>query len=192
MEGSWHLYRIGRRWSGGPSHEIRAILRTEAWVAVGYRLGILELIPTDQEQSVVGHLGPDLLGPDWDLEEALARVGSRPEVSIAEALLDQRNLAGIGNLYKNEALFVSGINPWMQVAEVDARRVILTARKMLSLNADHLVQATTGNTTRGFQHWVFGRAGQACRRCGTTIQSAEQGEAGVQRVTYWCPHCQPG
>lgn len=191
MEGAWHLYRQGSRWRG-PWHEIRAVLETGTWVAVGYRLGIVELIPTSEEHRVVGHLGPDLLGADWDLEEALLRLRKNPDISIAEALLDQRNLAGIGNLYKNEALFVSGINPWTKVSELeDLRKLITRARRMLKLNTVHWVQATTGNATRGQQHWVFVRAGQPCRRCGTPIEAAEQGPARETRLTYWCPVCQP-
>jgi endonuclease-8 len=192
MEGAWHLYRPGRRWAGGPWHEIRAVLKTGTWVAVGYRLGIVELIPTAEEHRVVGHLGPDLLGADWDLEEALSRLRKDPDISIAEALLDQRNLAGIGNLYKNEALFVSGINPWTKVSELeDLPKLIDKARRMLKLNTVHWAQATTGNASRGQQHWVFERAGRPCRRCGTRVEAAEQGPAGAARLTYWCPVCQP-
>ncbi len=193
MEGAWHLYRQGSRWGGGPWHEIRAVLETGTWAAVGYRLGIVELIPTAQEERVVGHLGPDLLGADWDLEEALARLRRRnPDISIGEALLDQRNLAGIGNLYKNEVLFVSGINPWTKVSELeDLPKLITKARRMLTLNTVHWVQATTGKANRGQQHWVFERAGRPCRRCGSPIEAAEQGWAGAARLTYWCPVCQP-
>jgi endonuclease VIII len=193
MEGAWHLYRQGRRWSGGPLHEIRAVLETETWVAVGYRLGIVELISTAKEKSALGHLGPDLLGGDWNLDEALSRLRRNPDSSIGEALVDQRNLAGIGNLYKNEALFVSGINPWTPVSELDGLpKLVTTARKMLSINKDRWVQATTGSATRGQQHWVFERAGRPCRRCGTRIEVAEQGPTGFERLTYWCPNCQPG
>ena len=192
MEGKWELYRSGHRWTGGPSYDVRAVLETSDWAAVGYRLGIVELIPTAQEEEVVGHLGPDLLGPDWDLDEALSRIRARPDRAIAEALLDQRNLAGIGNLYKNEVLFVTGVNPWAPVQEVGAlSRLVETARKMLELNTAHWTQTTTGNTAKGSRHWVFERAGRVCRRCGSRIESAEQGEPGVERLTYWCPHCQP-
>jgi endonuclease-8 len=192
MEGAWHIYGTGRRWGGGPWHEIRAILQNRTWTAVGYRLGIVELVPTAQEDRIVGHLGPDLLGPDWELEEAVSRIRRNPQISIGEALIDQRHLAGIGNLYKNEVLFVSGINPWTEVANLrDLTGLITRARRMLTLNTAHWVQATTGNTSRGQQHWVFERAGRPCRRCGTPIRVGEQGLPGVARLTYWCPTCQP-
>jgi endonuclease-8 len=192
MEGAWHIYRQGRRWNSGPWHEIRAVLENESWVTVGYRLGIVELIPTDQEDTVVGHLGPDLLGPDWDLDKALSRLRRNADLAIGEALLDQQNLAGIGNLYKNEALFVSGVNPWTTVSDVDdLPKLVTKARRMLSLNKDHWVQATTGVTSKGREHWVFEREGQPCRRCGTAIQMDQQGPPGGARLTYWCPKCQP-
>ncbi len=191
MEGRWELYRPASPWSGGPAHEVRAVLRTEAWVAVGFRLGILELIPTEREDEVVGHLGPDLLGSDWDLEEAIRRIEAAPARPVAEALLDQRNLAGIGNLYKNEVLFVTGVDPWMPVRDIPSlSRIVETARKMLELNKGHWSQTTTGNTRKGQRHWVFERAGHPCRRCGAPIESAEQGEPGLERLTYWCPNCQ--
>lgn len=193
MEGSWHLYRPGTRWGGGPAHEIRAVLRTERWIAVGYRLGVVELFPTGQEQAALGHLGPDLLGPDWDMEQALARLLSDPRRPVAEALLDQRNLAGIGNLYKNETLFLKGIHPWDPVGEVkDLAAVVHLARRLLELNTQHWSQTTTGNTFKGGRHHVFERSGLPCRRCGIPVRSAYQGIAGEERITYWCPGCQPG
>ncbi len=111
MEGAWRTYPTGRRWSGGPDHEIRAVLGTAATDAVGYRLPVVELLPTADEDDVVGHLGPDLLGPDWDADEALRRLRAQPETSIGEALLDQRNLAGLGTLYRSELLFLQGLHP---------------------------------------------------------------------------------
>jgi endonuclease VIII len=192
MEGSWHLYRPGSRWRGGPAHEIRLVLKVEDWSAVGYRLGIVELLPTDDEHLAVGHLGPDVLGPDWDLEEAVRRISSRPERCIADALLDQTNIAGIGNIYKNETLFLRGVHPWTPVAEVtDLPGVVLLAQKLLRVNAEHWSQTTTGDTTGGRTAWVFSRGGQPCRRCGERIRSGELGRPGEERFTYWCPNCQP-
>lgn len=192
MDGTWRLFRPGAPWSGGPSHEIRVVLQNSRWSAVGYRLPVVELIPTAEEDRVVGHLGPDLLGPDWDSDEAVRRLTSRPQLAIAEALLDQRNLAGIGNLYKNETLFLKGLNPWMSVGLVkDLASVVDLARRMLRLNTAHWEQATTGNTAKGERHWVFERAGMPCRRCGTPIRRAMQGDPAVERITYWCPVCQP-
>src|SRR4051812_47330848 len=111
MDGSWHLYRPGSRRRGGPEFQIRAILHTAEWDAVGYRLPVVEIVPTAEEHTVVGHLGPDLLGPDWDPDEAVRRIAAQPDRTIGEALLDQRNLAGIGTLYRAETLFLSGIHP---------------------------------------------------------------------------------
>lgn len=192
MEGAWHLYKPASRWRGGPAHEIRLVLKVEDWTAVGYRLGIVELLPTDREHQAVGHLGPDLLGPDWDLEEALARLRSKPERSIADALLDQTNLAGIGNIYKNETLFVARVNPWTKVGDVpDLADVVETAQRLLSSGKEHQTTTTTGTTARGRTAWVFSRGGQPCRRCGHRIRSGLLGPPGEERFTYWCPECQP-
>ena len=192
MEGTWHLYRPETRWRGGPAHEVRAVLRNARWTAVGYRLAIVELLPTAQEDRVVGHLGPDLLGPDWDLQEALRRLSADPQLAIGEALLDQTNLAGIGNIYKNETLFLKGLNPWTPVGQVkDLAGVVGLAQKLLQLNTEHWSQSTTGNTAPSERRWVFSRAGRPCRRCGSRVQTAMQGDPAVERFTYWCPNCQP-
>ncbi|MEX0791197.1 MAG: hypothetical protein WD178_10520, partial [Actinomycetota bacterium] len=157
-----------------------------------YRLAIVELLPTSEEHRAVGHLGPDLLGPDWDLEEALARINAQPELAIGEALLDQRKLAGIGNIYKNETLFLKGLHPWTPVNQVkDLAGVVTLAQKLLKLNCEHWSQSTTGNTAPGRRRWVISRGGQPCRRCGTPIATGMQGDPLVERFTYWCPHCQP-
>ena len=125
MDGTWRIFAAGRRWSGGPDFEIRAVLATKDHVVVGYRLPVIELRPTADEGSVVGHLGPDLLGPDWDPEEAVRRIAAVPERAIGEALLDQRNLAGIGTFYRAELLFLQGIHPRTPVGKVgNLRRVV--------------------------------------------------------------------
>jgi endonuclease-8 len=192
MEGSWHLYKPGTRWRR-PAHEARVVLRTEDWTAVGFALGVTEVLARDAEDTVVGHLGPDLLGPDWDEAEALRRLLADPDRrEIGEALLDQRCLAGIGNLYKAEALFVSGVNPYLDVSEVpDLRKLVRLARRMLMANRERTLQATTGVARRGQEHYVYGRAGRPCRRCGTRIETGSQGPALQERVTFWCPSCQP-
>jgi endonuclease VIII len=107
MDGTWHLYRPGDRWRGGPQWQVRVLLETAAWQAVGYRLPVVELLPRDREDDAVGHLGPDILGPDWDPAEAVRRLAAQPDREVGDALLDQRNLAGIGNLYKAESLFLA-------------------------------------------------------------------------------------
>ncbi|HVF12737.1 MAG TPA: DNA-formamidopyrimidine glycosylase family protein, partial [Actinomycetota bacterium] len=191
MEGSWHVYRHGQKWRGGPTHEVRAILENEDWVIVGYRLPVLEVIETRDEANVVGHLGPDILSPHWDEQEALRRILSQPDRSVAEALLDQRNVAGIGNLYKNESLFLAGADPWGPSSKLDVLKILRIAHRLMSANVDHWSQTTTGNTRPGFRHWVFERKGQPCRRCGSSIQAAEQGTAPVARLTYRCRWCQP-
>jgi endonuclease-8 len=191
MDGSWHLFRPGQRWRG-PAHEIRAVLANAAWEAVGYRLHDVELVPTSAEDRLVGHLGPDLLGPDWDPAEATRRLAADPAREIGRALLDQRVLAGIGNVYKAEALFVRGISPFTPVgAAGDLTKLVQTAHRLLSANREHPEQSTTGSLRRGEQHWVYLRAGQPCRRCGTPVRTADQGDPPHQRPTWWCPHCQP-
>jgi endonuclease-8 len=193
MDGMWHLYRPGVRWAGGPDHEIRAVLANADWTALGYRLPVVELVETTRESDVVGHLGPDLLDPAFDRDEALRRLRSDPDREIGQALLDQRNLAGIGNLYKAETLFLRRISPWSPVGEVaDLEALVDTARRLLEANKAHAAQRTTGDERRGHEHWVFERTRRPCRRCGTPVTAALQGTAPHERLTYWCTSCQPG
>ena len=191
MEGAWHLYRPGTRWRR-PAHEARVVLRTDEWTAVGFALGIVEVLPRDAEDTVVGHLGPDLLGPDWDEAEAVRRLLADPRRPVAEALLDQRNLAGIGNLYKSELCFLAGVHPRLPVAAVgDLLRLVRRARSALEANKERVEQTLTGDTRRGRQTWVYRRDKQPCRRCGNRILVDSQGPQGQERATYWCPSCQP-
>jgi endonuclease-8 len=193
MDGSWHLYGTGEHWRGGPMHQVRAVLRTAERVAVGYRLPVLELLPTEEEGEVVGHLGPDLLGPDWDAARALARLTADPGRPLGEALLDQRNLAGIGNVYVAELCFLRGVTPWTPFGAVRApEKLVALARRLLAANKARQGHVTTGDTRRGRTHWVYGREHQPCLRCGTPIRSARHGTAGQDRVAYWCPRCQLG
>jgi endonuclease-8 len=192
MDGSWHIVAAGRRPSAQPEHRIRALVGNAEWLAAGYRVHDLRIVRTGDEHQVVGHLGPDLLGPDWDAAEAVCRLNGQTDRSVGEALLDQRNLAGIGNLYKCEALFVERINPWTPVGDIrDLVRLVTTSQRLLRANRDHPEQSTTGLLGRGREHWVYQRAGQACRRCRTPIRHALQGEPPYQRDTFWCPRCQP-
>ncbi|MCZ2840068.1 DNA-formamidopyrimidine glycosylase family protein [Modestobacter sp. VKM Ac-2985] len=191
MDGSWHIYRTGTPWKGGPAHSIRALLSTGEWDCVGYRLHDMTIVPTSAEGELVGHLGPDVLGPDWDLDEALRRLRSHPGEQIGVAILDQRNLAGIGNLYKVETLFMTRTHPWTRVADVpDLPGLVTRARTLMQANRDRPEQSTTGSTRRGEDHWVFGRRGRPCRRCRTPILLGDQGPDTQERVTYWCPSCQ--
>jgi len=192
MDGSWHLYRRGERWRGGPSYDVRVVLSTSERDAVGYRLAVVELINRADEAQAVGHLGPDLLAPDFDCAEAVRRLAAQPEREIAQALLDQRNLAGIGNLYKAEVCFLEGVSPWAPVGSITRLPALVErARRLLDINRNRPEQVTTADPRRGHQHWVFERSGRPCRRCGTTVRSAEQGAAPYERLTYWCPRCQP-
>jgi endonuclease-8 len=193
MDGSWHLYRPGDRWTGGPDWQVRAVLTTAPWVAVGYRLPVVALLPTAREDDVVGHLGPDLLGPGWDAAEAVRRLAAEPDREVGLALLDQRVLAGLGNLYRSEVLFLRGLTPWVRVVDVpDLPALVEKGRRLLTANRGRWEQSTTGSLRTGEMHWVFERAGRPCRRCGTRVVSAEQGEAPHARLSYWCPHCQRG
>ncbi|HET7902112.1 MAG TPA: DNA-formamidopyrimidine glycosylase family protein [Candidatus Nanopelagicales bacterium] len=193
MDGMWHLYRPGTPWHGGPDHQIRLILSTQAWDAVGYRLPVVDLLATSEEATVVGHLGPDLLSPDYDRDEALARLAADPDREIGVALLDQSSVAGIGNMYKDEVLFVRRTSPFTHVGAVDDLGAILDqAQKYLAGNRDHAAQITTGDPRRGYEHWVYGRGSRPCRRCGTRLRQARQGTPPTDRLTTWCPSCQPG
>jgi len=189
MEGSWRTYPAGRRWPG-PAWQIRAVLQTAETTAVGYRLPRLDLLRTGDEARVVGHLGPDVLGADWDVTEAVRRLRADPAREVGDALLDQRNLAGIGNVYKAEALFATGVSPWLPVGQVpDLDLVVRTAHAQMTRNRD-VVRRVTTDGPGSPRHWVFERAGRPCRRCGTIVSAARQGEQ--QRMTYWCRRCQPG
>jgi endonuclease VIII len=191
MDGTWHLYRPGDRWRGGPDWQVRVVLATDHWQAVGYRLPVVDLLARADEHRVVGHLGPDILGGDWDVDEALRRLTTAPDKDIGEALIDQRNLAGIGNLYKAESLFLARLSPWCPVRDVpDLGAVVEQARRLLSINREHAAQVTTGVNRRGQEHWVYERAGKPCRRCRTRVTVAKQGAPPFDRLTYWCPTCQ--
>jgi endonuclease VIII len=194
MDGSWRVFGVGETWRGRPAHLIRAVLGTPSAVAVGYHLHELALVPTTEEETLVGHLGPDLLGTagtpgGWNAEEAVRRLAAQPDVPIAKALLDQRNLAGIGNLYKSEILFLRGVHPETVVRAVDQLPVLVElAHRLLVANRGRWTQATTGSLRRGEETYVYGRGGAPCRRCGAPIRR-EQPDG--ERVTYWCPRCQP-
>ena len=189
MEGRWRIAPASERLR--ESYRIRLILENAEARAVGYELGIVEVLPTAREERVTGHLGPDLLGPDWDPDEAVRRLGADPDRPAAAALLDQQNLAGIGNVYVAEILFLRGIQPWRPVGKIrDVHKLVDLAHQMLEANKDRTQRVTTGVDRRGQQLWVYGRAGQPCRRCGTRIRRGEQGPPGQERIKFWCPACQ--
>lgn len=194
MEGSWRLHRTPSGRPPSVARSVRAVLATTQWTALGVRLGMLDLVPTSEEHRLVGHLGPDVLGEDWDEDDALARllVGT---VSIGEALLDQRNLAGVGTLYCSESLFLERVHPWMPVADLGeeaVRRVVRRAHRLLRANVAHAVQSTTGSRRTGEEHYVHARSGRPCRRCGDTIRVAMIGVPPHERTMFSCPTCQGG
>lgn len=198
MEGTYRIFgadhsgRRSRSWPGGPEHEIRVVLSTAEHDCVGFRLPVLELVPTADEADVVGHLGPDLLGPDWDLDEAVRRISRDPQRTIGEALLDQRNLAGIGTFYRAELLFLQGIHPRTPVSQVSRlTRMLQRAQQLLYANRWRPEQTTTGDLRSNGRAYVFERVRQPCRRCRTPIRTEEFGPPGQERRSYWCPRCQP-
>lgn len=146
MDGSWRVYAPAERWRGGPGHQIRAVLGNAERTAVGYRLPVLELLRTSDESRAVGHLGPDLLGPDWDPALALERLLAAPDRPLGEALLDQRNLAGIGNVYKCELCFLARVTPWLPVGALPdgfLARLVTLAERLLQANRDRPTRTTT-------------------------------------------------
>jgi len=189
MDGSWRVRPAAERLRD--SHRIRLLLANEEWQAVGYQLGVVELIRTSDEPRVTGHLGPDLLGPDWDRDEAVRRLSAEPDRPIGEALLDQRNLAGLGTVYMAETLFLRGVDPSRPAGSVeDLHALVGLGHRLLDANKTRPGHVTTGDTRPGRESWVYGRAGRPCRRCGKLIQRGEQGPPGQERVRFWCPNCQ--
>lgn len=190
MDGTW---RVGNR-AVRVDHRARIILEagsgSDLVRAVGVDLGVLEILDRDHDEDAVAHLGPDLLGPDWDPQVAAANLVADPDRPVAEAMLDQRVMAGVGNVFANELCFVSGHLPTAPVSNVaDPLRLVSRARDMLWANRFRWNRCTTGDTRGGRLMWVYGRAGQGCRRCGTPIATQNPGGNG-ERVTYWCPSCQ--
>lgn len=209
MDGIWHVDGAPLRSSDTsvgprPAHTARILMRVDhedgrSIRAVGYDVKQVRLLPTAAEDELIGHLGPDLLGPEWGPEHrtrAIANLSARPARPIGLALLDQRNLAGIGNIYRSELCFLQRIHPTTPVAETsDLGAMVDLARRLLMLNRDRPVRVTTGGMLgRDGDLWVYGRAGRQCRRCRTRILRDELGEpeleAAEPRVMFFCPRCQ--
>ncbi|MDP3208480.1 MAG: DNA-formamidopyrimidine glycosylase family protein [Rhodoglobus sp.] len=190
MEGSWHLYRHGAKWFR-PEFQARAILATDEVLAVGFDLGQFEVLRRPDEDQAVGYLGPDLLGSDWDPALALANLLSDPTREVGLALLDQRNLAGLGNVYRAELCFLRGILPTRPVGEVtEPEKLIEFAWRLIDANKDRAIRTTTGRLT-GQRLWVYRRTGKPCFRCDTPIERAQLGDPELQqRDVWWCPSCQ--
>ena len=188
MDGAWLVDGQIRR---VPQHKVRIILETADSRAAGVDLGVLEILRRDLDMDAVAHLGPDLLGDDWEPRVAAANLAADPDRALAETLLDQRVMAGVGNVYANELCFVSGRLPSSPVSAVkDPLRIVQRARDMLWLNRSRVNRTTTGNTRAGSDLWVYGRVGRPCRRCGTTIESDRAQVTGTERISFWCPVCQ--
>ena len=196
MDGSWTVTRPGRRLPSRLMPDVRVVLQVDSGAtAYGLSLPVVELVRTAEEHQVVGHLGPDPLRDDWDPDEAARRLVAQPERPLTAALLDQRLVAGWGNLWANELCFLRGHSPWTPVGEVDVPALVRLGARALRFSAttERAHQVTTGNTRPGEQHWVTGRAGRPCLRCGTTVRVVAEvtGDA-ERRRTWWCPTCQPG
>lgn len=201
MHGSWHIYRPGEKWQR-PRGEARIVIEVADFVAVGFNVPVAEFLDETQaaRQEDLRLIGPDLLGESFDEDEAVRRIQRRGAEGIAEALLNQRVVAGIGNVYKSETLFMEGVHPETPVAQVGDERlraVLKTARKLLKLNiADASAEIityrglrrTTGRTDPEERLWVYGRGGKPCRKCGTAISYKKTGPD--VRGTYWCAQCQ--
>ena len=182
MDGAWVIGRVR-----APAHKVRIILQTAASRASGVDLGVLEILDRSTDVDAVAHLGPDVLGDDWSADAAAGNLMADPDRPLAEALLDQRVMAGVGNVYANELCFVFGLRPGTAVSELaNPLRVATRAQQILWANRTRVNRTTTGDTRAGKDLWVYGRAGLACRRCRTLIATDATGD----RVTYWCPACQ--
>jgi endonuclease-8 len=203
MSGSWHLYRPGERWQRRPS-AMRVRLDTATWVAVAFDVPVAEFLRTRDlgRSRALSTLGPDLLSPTFDRDEAMRRMAGAGARPIAEALLDQRVVAGIGNVFKSEVLFLSGIHPDRLASSLTPdhfARIVDVAVPLMRANTG--AAASSGIVTyRGLRRttrsasgeenlWVYSRGGKPCRQCGTPIASAKRGIDA--RTTYWCPACQP-
>jgi len=193
MEGSWYVERTGDPGGRRSTAGIRAVLTTNEWTAVGHKLGMLDLVPTARERELVGHLGPDLLGPDWDPVEAERRLTENPDRELGAALLDQRVLAGVGTFYMAEACFLARLTPWSPVRDVaDPGEFVALVHRLLDVNKERVDQVTTGDLRRGRQNFAHARSGLPCLRCGGTVRVAMIGTPPQDRTAFYCPGCQQG
>lgn len=210
MSGSWHLYRPGEPWRR-PRVHMRIVIETAEFVAVGFTVPVAAFVAADalDRHEPIATLGPDLLATEFDLAEAVARLRARPHTAIADALLDQRAVAGIGNVFKSEVCFVARVDPFAPISRLDDHtlaRIVQIARQLLKANAGpgardgdqapgpgsvwtyYGPRRTTGRANPRERLWVYGRGGRPCRRCGAAIHARKHGPDA--RLTYWCPHCQ--
>jgi endonuclease-8 len=201
MNGSWHIYRPGERWQR-PRGDMRVIVETDAFVAVGFNIPVAEFLTAQglERHRELGALGPDLTAPAADAGEIKVRLLGRGGEAVADALLNQRVVAGLGNVLKSEVLFAAGVNPFTPVSRLtgsELDRVVSAARELMAMNVaepSRALAAAGGRRTRrtmqpGSGLWVYGRRGLPCRKCGAAIAARKTGDDA--RITYWCPACQP-
>lgn len=203
MNGSWHIYRHDSRWQS-PRSAMRVVIETEEWLAVAFDVPVAEFLTESQlhHHPDLARIGPDLLADDFDQDEAVRRLRARLSVTIAEALLNQRVIAGIGNEYKSEVLFLARVSPFELIdalSDETLRKVVRLGRELLLANvidpsskgnvAYRGLRRTTGRLNAAERRWVYGRTGKPCRRCGESITMKKMGIDA--RLTFWCPECQP-
>jgi endonuclease-8 len=203
MSGSWHIYRPGETWQR-PRADMRIVIVTDEILAVAFRVPIAEFHSAASlaRRRGFNKLGQDVLTDDFNEEEAQRSIRSRPELEVGVALLTQSVLAGLGNVFKSEVCFASGINPFTRVSsltDAELQTLIANSRRFMlanvtDLSGDQIVtytgfRRTTRRADPSQRLWVYKRAGQPCRRCGTPIELRKQGVDA--RVTFWCPRCQP-
>jgi endonuclease-8 len=196
MDGGWRIHATAaRKIPSRADPQVRAVLGNTEWTAVGHLLGMLDLVPTADEHTLIGHLGPDIMADDWaetGRAAAIAGWAADPRRPVGAAMLDQTTVAGIGTIYLAETLFVSKISPWTPVGELDAGAVLDTARRLLLRGATQPAPNTTGDIRRKEGMYVHARSGRPCRRCGTIVRVASVGVAPNERPAFYCPTCQPG
>jgi endonuclease-8 len=191
MSGSWHLYRPGSEWTKAAA-QVKVLVETESWVAVCFNAPVVEWLTAWEvgHHPVLAGLGPDLLDEEVDIEQAIARLRVNPERALGEAILDQRLVAGLGNVYKSELLFMERLDPFKSVGSYDdevLRRLLVAGRRWMRRNVGEGPRRTRWDGGRA-RAWVYNRSGELCPRCGTQISMRRQGALG--RTTYYCPRCQ--
>ncbi|NHT16852.1 Fpg/Nei family DNA glycosylase [Cellulomonas sp. IC4_254] len=194
MDGSWRIARTGSPGARAGAPHVRAVLANETWTAVGELIGMLDVVPTRDEHTLIGHLGPDLLADDFEtagLPEVLRRWALRGSTPVCEVLLDQTVVAGIGTIYMADSLFLEKIWPWTPADEVaDPSRLLRVARAIMQRSVGSSSPSTTGEVYRGRETWVHGRLKEPCRRCGAPIRRGLAGHPPTERPAYFCGVCQ--
>lgn len=193
MTGSWHVYRPGEPWRK-PKRQLVAKIETKEFWAICFNAPVVELLSAARvrRHPTLSQLGPDLLADNPNFENMLVRLRARPDLTLGEALLDQRVLAGIGNVYKSEVCFLLGLSPFQAVKDFDDHALnaaLQTARRLMLENLGTFRRTTRYTDKGGHRHWVYGRNGESCYKCRTKIALRRQGDSG--RSTYYCPNCQP-